>query len=83
MPVTASKVTAATPDRSNARRFKPQSIIPARIMPPNTSFEISMQYFPISANSTFSLSSVIVSVVCPTNIANLNKRENKMVKKEK
>lgn len=41
-----------------------QSISPANMIPPNTNFEMSVQYFPISANSAFFLSSVIVPVVC-------------------
>ena len=69
-PATARITTTASPDRISARRFISKSISPASMMPPNTSFEISMQYFPISANSVFFLSSVIVPVVsiCKDNI---------------
>lgn len=63
-PATASMTTTASPERISARRFISRSISPARMIPPNTSFEISVQYFPISANSVFFLSSVIVPVVC-------------------
>ena len=52
-PATASMTTTASPERISARRFISRSISPAKMIPPNTSFEMSVQYFPISANSAF------------------------------
>lgn len=63
-PATASMTTTASPERISARRFISRSISPAKMIPPNTSFEMSVQYYPISANSVFFLSSVIVPVGC-------------------
>lgn len=50
-PATSVAMTTSIPNPNRAILFTSSFIIPARITPPNTNFEMSMLYFPNSANT--------------------------------